>query len=1148
MARTIQTARKSTGGKAPRKQMASKGAAADEPVTYERLQLPAVDEPAHSPKPGVIVSNVREVPSDESSRVPKLLAIAARATGKFVCEHYDTAVAQLKDLHDDYLWFLLQFTNAHVQERLLRDGICVDQLQHGGVTMCMRAGEDFYRRMFAQQRNHAFLDDPHLTLYNAFTQREQFVHCQPHDDTMPMILTKWYAAKSGYSVNTREVFEANLRAFTKGLLVGLDWNNIVLAGGAVLACLLPGAVDIEAFRQNKLKGNPFKGADLDLFVYGLSEQQADAKIKQIYDVILRNSATSNFELVRTKHAVTFALTFPQRHVQIVLRLYHSPAEVLMGFDVDACAVCYDGTNAWVLPRARRAINEQYNLVDLDRRSITYEYRLYKYARRGFRVGVPNLVFTRIDPGVYAGERRSVTAAGLGFLLCKDGESYDLHQPSRPRPGMKASEDLTERRLEWKETSDYNPIVLPWGPNYRYASHGEAIEHRNFFSRRPLQHQHIAITARATEKGALDNLMSGVARWCSKCQHHGDGDVDEEPKLRRGGDDADQEDDKSCKEFVHGPLQWVTENPGRQLMTGSFHPLPADAWSTGVMLPYCQQIAQELCGAAYANTLPAELSPLQCAVVDVGDIFFGLSPLMFAVLADNATAVRQLLLAGASPLLIDSRNHKSALSRAVVNDLSMALTAMLDVQPSLTTAMYGKKGRTLLHAAVKHRALRSIDVLLKRGANVNAADHMLRTPFLLAAKKIANNPRQTGFGHFFRQHQAKPLYNDADVDLFRLLLSNGGNLEAVGFVVDRHYPAKADLWKPASADDLPADNVITLAEPDTALERITMEVAPELCLRFTVTTAGDGAPIRILPNELAPPNPVESKQEKVVIPTVNFALPELFEFSKQMPWYRSWQRRSKPVSNPDHIPAIDVDAPRENVLPLNNGLIGIMLNRNRDAVELRQKLEATAYFPEDNDVNNMTPLHVYCSNAQNPVENVSLLVAKGISVNVRDSFSQTPLHYATLAGKAMVEELLNLGADINARDCYGQTPLDIAMIRMFPQDRRAFWSRAADSAAELVAALRCRGAQSSGLVPVVTYASVPLTNVLPTMRYGAQAVTPDHTPVIFPVNFYGPTPQRGFVHEQQERTAQLLCDYKQLQVELQRIRATMQLAGIPLANI
>jgi hypothetical protein len=62
-------------------------------------------------------------------------------------------------------------------------------------------------------------------------------------------------------------------------------------------------------------------------------------------------------------------------------LYKSPAEVLMGFDIDSCTVGFDGERVWALPRARRAINSRYNLVDLSRRSLTYESRLQKYAKR-----------------------------------------------------------------------------------------------------------------------------------------------------------------------------------------------------------------------------------------------------------------------------------------------------------------------------------------------------------------------------------------------------------------------------------------------------------------------------------------------------------------------------------------------------------------------------------------------------------------------------------------------------------------------------------------------------------------------------------------------------------------------------------------------
>jgi hypothetical protein len=76
-------------------------------------------------------------------------------------------------------------------------------------------------------------------------------------------------------------------------------------------------------------------------------------------------------------------------VQVVLRLYSNPAEVLMGFDLDSCCVAYTGAGAdgqphvWALPRARRALNLRCNVVDPERQSLTFESRLIKYAQRGF---------------------------------------------------------------------------------------------------------------------------------------------------------------------------------------------------------------------------------------------------------------------------------------------------------------------------------------------------------------------------------------------------------------------------------------------------------------------------------------------------------------------------------------------------------------------------------------------------------------------------------------------------------------------------------------------------------------------------------------------------------------------------------------------
>lgn len=110
--------------------------------------------------------------------------------------------------------------------------------------------------------------------------------------------------------------------------------------------------------------------------------------------------------MRTKHTVSIHSQYPYRSVQIVLRLYSSPAEILAGFDVDSACILYDGSlydgkqgRVWASARGMAAMMTQCNRVDMSRRSPSYEIRLSKYARRGYEVHVPTLSRADIDPCV-----------------------------------------------------------------------------------------------------------------------------------------------------------------------------------------------------------------------------------------------------------------------------------------------------------------------------------------------------------------------------------------------------------------------------------------------------------------------------------------------------------------------------------------------------------------------------------------------------------------------------------------------------------------------------------------------------------------------------------------------------------------------------
>lgn len=69
---------------------------------------------------------------------------------------------------------------------------------------------------------------------------------------------------------------------------------------------------------------------------------------------------------------------------------------------------------FALPRAQRALTKRYNLVDMTRRSLTYESRLYKYAKRGFAVAVPGLLRHLVKVDLY--QKRPWEVKGLAKLL------------------------------------------------------------------------------------------------------------------------------------------------------------------------------------------------------------------------------------------------------------------------------------------------------------------------------------------------------------------------------------------------------------------------------------------------------------------------------------------------------------------------------------------------------------------------------------------------------------------------------------------------------------------------------------------------------------------------------------------------------------
>lgn len=446
---------------------------------------------------------------------------------------------------------------------------------------------------------------------------------------------------------SQKEFERNLDLFTESQLRFMNWDNVFLAGGTPLACLrpLPGEHGKDnVARRNYYHRLAYKSSDVDLFIYGLDEAAANKKVEEVYNSI-RESIPQSAIAFRSTHAITIVSQFPYRHIQIVLRLYKSPAEILMGFDVDACSVGYDGKSVWMTPRCHRAITHQYNTVDMSRRSPSYEMRLAKYSERGFAVLVPSLDRNRIDPQLF--ERRFDQLQGLAKLLLLESlqtaearTTYKEQQrlrKLRPAGAQKASfwtaldprfnDDFSRERLEAEggaDASDYSTVFLPWGPNWtaekirRMMYTKDMILNSKWYDPKKKHHTH----------PCFFGTVSEVVKDC--CGHCPVPTKEQQEQIETM--------------FVAGPMQWVTVNPGSQsARIGSFHPITEGDWTEGA---YVSPNTEIMCSAITRNDVATVKACLEGGVnVNMTDPA-GRTPLHIAAFVGSVDVAKELIANGA----------------------------------------------------------------------------------------------------------------------------------------------------------------------------------------------------------------------------------------------------------------------------------------------------------------------------------------------------------------------------------------------------------------------------------------------------------------------------------------------------------------------
>ena len=145
------------------------------------------------------------------------------------------------------------------------------------------AEEHVLRQMYAKKaalQNNPLMKEKYPLLIPVFRNDDIFVcrSLSPEENQIPKVFPlEEKRKKAGIpSVVNREGFNTNWRIFSERLLDLIDWNHVFIAGGAVMACMLPpppkATKNFKCLRKY-FHEDAYAGSDIDLFIYGLNEEE-----------------------------------------------------------------------------------------------------------------------------------------------------------------------------------------------------------------------------------------------------------------------------------------------------------------------------------------------------------------------------------------------------------------------------------------------------------------------------------------------------------------------------------------------------------------------------------------------------------------------------------------------------------------------------------------------------------------------------------------------------------------------------------------------------------------------------------------------------------------------------------------------------------
>lgn len=161
------------------------------------------------------------------------------------------------------------------------------------------------------------------------------------------------------------------------LFDGFNWNNVLLAGGAVSRALLASPMN-EYF-------------DFDFYIYGLHPEKAKLRLQEMIKFFGEKTSKlieAPMKILRSETAITFIFGRFLHNFQICLTLARDPLELLLSFDIAPSKVAFDGVKILMSPSASLAYGYKAFLITdttIQASGPTLAQRVNKYRNRGFEV-------------------------------------------------------------------------------------------------------------------------------------------------------------------------------------------------------------------------------------------------------------------------------------------------------------------------------------------------------------------------------------------------------------------------------------------------------------------------------------------------------------------------------------------------------------------------------------------------------------------------------------------------------------------------------------------------------------------------------------------------------------------------------------------